>query len=242
MLSSHVPAPEIVEKLGLIFKEHLPEGNPEGLPLFLLVHGRTGDANVMWFFSRAFAKHRAVTLAPQGFQNDQLGGFSWWLIPNDDPKAAARLLVQKPEILLAHERLEKFIAEAIAHYRVNPKKIIGIGFSQGGALLSSLSLRRPELFAGVALLASFVPKTMFTDEELISPAVKAGKEKLPPYLFANGTQDQIVTIDKAHASAEGLRSLGASVEFFEDDVGHKIGTSGLRGLGEWCSRIVGELP
>ena len=219
MLSASESLPD--QDFGLFFKQFVPSGWTSGSPMVLLTHGRTGTSDVMWFFTRAFHQLQPLVLAPQGALPDELGGFSWWPVNTSDPQASARTHVAGDNIWEAQDKIIHFIERARSYFGFS--SVIALGFSQGGALVSSLSLRAPELFSGVALLASFVPRIVFEEPRFVDSRVTDGSLKLPPYLFCHGTQDEIVTLERAQLSIDSLRSVGASVELVTDDVGHKVG-------------------
>lgn len=176
-------------------------------PLLFLVHGRAGNKDVMWTFSRSVPEDWGI-IAPQAPLNDPIGGFSWWLIDS---------LTRAEDIEHAAKTLRDFILQ---HSNPNhPRALIAAGFSQGAGLLSLLLQREPQLFKGVALLAGFVLK---------APSV-ASAERARIFV-GHGTLDKTVSIETALQGAERLRSQGFSVEFHQDPVGHKIGSATMRSL------------
>jgi len=51
------------------------------------------------------------------------------------------------------------------------------------------------------------------------------------FFFAvHGTKDEMVSIDRAHASVQILEQAGATVNYCEDNVGHKVSVTCLRAL------------
>jgi predicted esterase len=63
-------------------------------------------------------------------------------------------------------------------------------------------------------------------EELVAQQPLAGK----PFFVVHGTKDQMVTIERARSSVEILEQAGAQVTYCEDEVGHKVSVTCLRGL------------
>lgn len=220
---------------GLDFRLHLPQNyssSTEKFPLILLVHGRAGDARVMWLFGRALSGFSSIVISPQAPLVDPLGGYSWWLIDSDVGTASPdRRATTTEQLSPAIAALESFVHTCSAEFRVDARRIIGLGFSQGGALLSSLSLIRPELFSGVALLASFVPAV------ILDQVSRCGSTK---YFIAHGTEDEVVAYSYAERSRDALLDRGAAVEFYSDSVGHKVGSNALRGLKAWVTQCVRE--
>jgi phospholipase/carboxylesterase len=87
-------------------------------------------------------------------------------------------------ILSSQKRLRTFLDECLKRYPIDPKKVVVLGFSQGGVMAHSLALVNPERFAGLAVLSSWLPREMVAQLE-IGSAVQS-----LPTLVQHGTQDQ----------------------------------------------------
>lgn len=191
-------------------------------PLVLFVHGRAGNYNVMWTFRRCVPDNFNI-IAPEAFLPDPLGGFSWWLLDSTKSKDQIKL-----EIELAAHKLRQFIVEALKHHKLQPRAIIALGFSQGGAILSRLIFEQPQLLDGLGLLASFVIRPDSQDT-LISDR--------PNIFMAHGTQDTTISIEKARKDQRYLAQYFTQIEYYEDPVGHKVGSAAMRQLKEWLRRF-----
>ena len=75
----------------------------------------------------------------------------------------------------------------------------------------------------MGVLAGFVPAGL---EQLIQKKPLADKK----IFVAHGTQDQMISIDRARASMALLEEAGAQVIYCEDEVGHKLSVNCLRAL------------
>ena len=139
-------SPEAQAALNLFHRRELSQG--ADAPLVYMVHGRAGDAGVMWPFRRVLPS-QANIVAPQAFLQDRVGGYSWWDI---EAPAAQR----KGDVLRAADTLSTFIEKSRQYYELQPPYLIACGFSQGGILLSALLQRMPTFFRCIALLASEV--------------------------------------------------------------------------------------
>lgn len=199
---------------GLRFK-HLCSCGADA-PLFVLVHGRAGNFDVMWAFKRVMPEGVNL-LAPQAPLSDG-AGFSWWEIgkPKEEMRAAAQD---------AANGLGVFVESYVAANKLTPRAVVLVGFSQGGALISVLAQNGRMAINGVALLASFAIKI-------------AGSRVACPVFIAHGSSDEIITISQSESSRDYLKSCGAEVTFVVDDVGHKVGVSGMRALKEWTEALI----
>lgn len=186
-------------------------------PVLFLVHGRAGNLDVMWTFKRYLPEDCHVISMEAPLSDPEEGGYSWWLV--NQP-------ITREAIESAAMKLQNFMDEAIDSYGLKPKSVIAAGFSQGAACLSVLFQSEPARFVKVALLAGFVVK------QKTHPALDRTFER-PKIFIAHGTQDQVVTLEKAEEGRNYLCELGFEVLFVTDPVAHKVGTSGMKGLREF---------
>jgi phospholipase/carboxylesterase len=119
-------------------------------------------------------------------------------------------------------QLEEFIEAARARYAPQAQRIAAVGFSQGAGLLSVLLQRRPELFSRVGLLAGFVV-----------PQPQGRSLDGLPILICHGSNDEVVPLAKIEDGAELLRTKGGEVQVVVDEVGHKVGSAGMRAMREF---------
>src|SRR5512143_542114 len=200
---------------GLIYR--LRRGQPHS-PVLIMLHGLSGDENVMWIFDHALPRW-ATVIAPRALYTSELGGYSW-------ARSVVRDDLDGVDFQETIDRLSRFMNEVIPLYQVEPQRVILIGFSQGAALSYAYSLAHPEMLRGVIALAGFLPAN--------SPTPSMGA--LPRYLIIHGTHDEAVPIDWARAARSTLERHGASVEYHEHRVGHKISAQGMQEITHWVNR------
>lgn len=196
---------------------HRAESDPSA-PLVVLVHGRAGTAEVMWAFDRLIPSGCSV-VSFQAFLPDVLGGFSWWDMASPDPL--------EPAILRARDKLLFALERYIDLHNLHPRKMVALGFSQGSVLLSASVLTDALHLDGLGILAGFLYKGGDV------PAIRAR----PEVFIAHGSNDEVISVAKARKGGERLRALGLSVEYIEEEVGHKVGVQGTRALKEWLARV-----
>jgi phospholipase/carboxylesterase len=226
MTQQQLGTPEAIASTGLIHRVLL--AGPPDAPVALLVHGRAGTSEVMWAFRRSLPEGLNI-LAPQAFLPDPVGGFSWWDVSDFRGAESARVTTREA-IALARERLVSFLDAALSFYGLKPRTILALGFSQGAGLLSTVIQHEPERFVGVGLLAGFVIK---------EKTEKVGQGTPVPSIFiGHGELDDVVPLATAKEGQSFLETQGFSTEFHSDPVGHKIGTSAMRGLKTWAGRVL----
>ena len=187
-------------------------------PLALFVHGRAGHGRVMDIFAHSIPHHWGI-LSFQAPVPDPLGGFSWWLV--DDQQSP---LVDN--VLKAATLFEQSLHHAHEECGIRPKGVVGVGFSQGAGLLSYVIQTRIGLLQAYASLAGFV-----------IPIEAPNLPQSFPCFFAHGENDAILPIAKAREGAVLLEKAGANIEFHADAVGHKVGPVGMRMFRSWLQRL-----
>jgi len=209
-----VASAELVAATGLAHKTRI--GPAPDAPLIILVHGRAGNYDVMWTFRRAIGDAWNA-IAPQAPVVDPIGGNSWWEV-----KEGSR---GEPDAMqAAATQLTAFMVRAISTYRLTPRTVLALGFSQGAGIISIVLQRPAQPFTAVGLLAGFVIKNANAKTN------SAGKLNPCPIQMCHGERDEVVPYDLAVKGAEHLRTLGFSVTIASDPVGHKIGPAGVRAL------------
>lgn len=191
--------------------------------LLVLLHGWTGDENSMWIFARAFPPDYWI-VAPRAPHPAEPSGFSWRPSRQDDFFGRPSLTTLQPAI----EALIKLVDEYALAVKLDAERFDIAGFSQGAAAVNLVGMLYPRRIRKMAALAGFVPSGL---EEIIANKPLTGKN----IFVAHGAKDKIIPIERARDSMKLLEQAGAQISYCEDNVGHKLGANGLRGLGEYFS-------
>ena len=187
-------------------------------PLVVFVHGRGGHLEVMRPFQRVVPAGCSVLYIQAPIPDTDIGGFSWWLAGEGT----------KPRYESGRELISEIIS-ILEQAEADPERILGIGFSQGGAVLSLAIQDEPGFFSSIAMLASFALESRVN-------RIDESSARATKVLMINGDADQIVPLTRAQSGLERLTSLNFSAELFiEPGVGHKIGSRGLKELGHFVS-------
>jgi len=194
---------------------HLPD-SPGPHPLLLLLHGWTGDENVMWVFAHHYGE-QAFIIAPRAPYETPRGGFSWqptlkktWPLM-DDLFPAVAALDALLDTLAAQSRF------AVGRYQ----DVDVMGFSQGGAVAAVFTATARHRVRALALLAGFVPDDLHPLD---------GRLGQVPVFVVHGRQDTMVPVTRARQGVARLKAHGARVTYWEDDSGHKLSAAGSRAL------------
>ena len=205
---------------------------PEGAgphPAILTLHGRGANAFDLLSLAPHLCGGKFLMICPQGPLETPIGpdavGYAWYPMSMGGlPDVAA--------ILSSQKRLLAFLDECVKRYPIDAKKLVVLGFSQGGLMAHSVALAHPERFAALAVLSSWLPKELV--QEL---SVGEGVRSLPT-LVQHGTQDPMIEVDRARDSVERLRDLKAPLTYREYDMGHEIRPRSLSNLSAWLEEKV----
>jgi phospholipase/carboxylesterase len=190
--------------------------------LLLLIHGLTGDENVMWVFARNLPAHYWM-VAPRAPYAAEPGGYSW-----RPPQFESLDGPSLEQLKQGAEALIHLVDAYIASAGIEASTFDVMGFSQGAAMSNVLAFLYPHRIRKTGILAGFVPSGL---EELVSQRPLEGKS----FFVAHGSKDEMVNVDRARASIALLEQAGAAVTYCEDDVAHKVSATCLRALKEFFS-------
>lgn len=199
-----------------MLKYNFVKQGAENSPLVILVHGRAGNISVMSIFKNTIPKNWNLLFLEAPYVDPEEGGFSWWI---------KGLQNRKQQILDSVSLIKKVIDHVKETNSLNPKNIIGIGFSQGGAILSRVVYSNPKLLSKLALLSSFA----LSNNSDLDSVKECNLENLEVYV-AHGIKDDVVTFDYNQQSILHLKKLGAKIKVVTDETGHKLGRNGMKAL------------
>ena len=198
-------------------------------PTVLTLHGRGANAFDLLGLAPYLCSGKFLMICPQGPLETPIGpeavGYAWYPMSHGGvPHVEAMLSQQK--------KLQAFLDACLKSYPIDPKKLVVLGFSQGGVMAYSLALANPERFAALAVLSSWLPK------ELLARLNVTGAVQSLPTLVQHGTQDPMIEVARARSSVETLRQLRVPLTFREYPMGHEIGARSLADLSTWLEEKV----
>jgi phospholipase/carboxylesterase len=214
--------------VNLIHTIHEPSGaGPH--PTMLTLHGRGANAFDLLGLAPYICNGKFLMICPQGPLETPIGpgavGYAWYPMSMGGPPDVGA-------ILSSREKLQDFLDACLNRYPIDSKKLVVLGFSQGGVMAYSLALSNPERFAALAVLSSWLPT------ELISVLSIGEPVQSLPTLVQHGSQDQLIEVQRARDSVEKLRALRVPLTYREYDMGHEITPRGLADLSAWLGEKV----
>lgn len=207
--------PETLHIDDWVLKAHIPP-TPGLHPVYLLIHGWTGDENSMWVFGSQLSPEAMIFTprAPHLSNHPKFAGYSWSTQKSGDWSSMEDLY---PSIIA----LKNLLDQLQDKFNGDFSKINIAGFSQGAALTYGFALNFPERVSRIAALAGFTPDNF-------EYRIKGQPLNEIPTLIAHGTQDDTVPIAKAKEANKLLSMAGARVTYCESNVGHKLGANCFR--------------
>jgi|SRR5262245_317034 len=212
----------------LVHTIYEPDG-PGPFPTLLTLHGRGANAFDLLGLAPHICQGKFLVICPQGPLETPIAadtvGYAWYPMSLGGPPDVAA-------ILASQKRLQIFLDDCLKHYPIDPKKLVVLGFSQGGVMAHSLALANPDRFAALVVLSSWLPRELVAQLE-IGIAVQT-----LPTLVQHGTQDPMIEVGRARDSVEKLRELRVPLTYREYDMGHEIKPRSLLDLSAWLEEHV----
>lgn len=193
-------------------------GTDPAAPPLLLLHGTGGSEHDLLRFGRGISPGSAL-LSPRGDVSE--GGAARFFA------RLAEGVFDPQEVIRRTQALGDFILAATAHYRVDPRRLIAIGFSNGANIAATLLLLRPDTLGGGILF-----RPMVVLDQAAAPASLAGKR----VLLCNGTTDPLVPADHPARLAGLLRAGGADVKLELLPASHALTPQDVAAAQSWLRR------
>jgi phospholipase/carboxylesterase len=214
--------------VNLIHTIYQPPG--EGpFPTILTLHGRGANAFDLLGLAPYLCGGKFLMICPQAPLETPIGpeavGYAWYSMSMGGPPDTAGMLSSQ-------KTLQNFLDQCLKQYSIDAKKLVLLGFSQGGVIAYSLALANPERFAALTVLSSWLPK------ELVAKLDVSGAVQSLPALVQHGIQDSTIEVDRARDSAARLKELKLPLTFKEYEMGHEIRPRSLFDLSAWLEEKV----
>lgn len=207
--------------MNLLHAIHEPAGEGPH-PTIVALHGWGANAMDLLGLAPYLAGGRFLVLCPQGPVEVPTGGppgYGWFPLTAGGPIDAAAFA-------RGVDALRTFLDAALKRYPVDARKLVVLGFSQGGVMAYSLALGEPQRFAGLVALSSWLP------EALAAQIPPADRSSLPT-LVHHGSTDPMIPVERARESVEVLRRMGVPLAYREFAMAHEINGESLTDLVRW---------
>jgi len=212
--------------MDLLYTAHVPAGRGP-FPTILALHGWGATAHDLIGLAPQIQQGEVVFLCPQGpVVLEPAPGqraYGWFPLTGAGE-------VDLAAIVGARGVLEAFLEDALERYPIDPQRLVALGFSQGGVMAYDLALGRPERFAALVALSSWLP------DAVLEGLPESDARDALPTLLIHGSQDPMISIENAQAARARLGELGIKAAWGEYEMGHEINPQALRDLLGWLAQ------
>jgi phospholipase/carboxylesterase len=191
-------------------------------PLLLLLHGVGSNEEDLFELSQYLdprffivSARAPITLMP--------GAYAWFHIqfaPDD-------LRIDVREVEHSRSILQRFIAELIVSYHIDPDRIYLMGFSQGAIMSLVLALTQPAKLAGVVSMSG----RLSSEQSALMVPSEALQDF--PIFMAHGTDDAVIPIRDGRAARDELSKLPIDLTYREYPMGHQVSIESLNDIAAW---------
>ncbi|MCA1613914.1 MAG: alpha/beta fold hydrolase [Acidobacteria bacterium] len=202
-----------------------PSEESEGAPpLLLLLHGiGSNEADLYglapYLDGRFFivSARAPVVLGP--------GAYGWFNIEFTPAGLVADAAQAHRSLRLA----AGFVDELTDAYRLDPRRVYLLGFSQGAMMALGMAMARPSKISGVVAMSGRLPAREFQPAD--APDALAGL----PVLVTHGLYDQMLPVSNGRAIRDRLAELGAALTYREYPMAHEVSAESLRDVARWLT-------
>lgn len=129
----------------------------------------------------------------------------------------------------------KSIASLIQHQitqGIPSRRIVMIGFSQGGAVAYHSALHYPKRLGGLIALSTYLG----ISRSLESTVHNANRDL--PIFIGHGDADDVVTTNVGEHTFQRLNALGYEIEWHTYPIAHEVCLEEIHDIGEWLTGIL----
>src|SRR3984893_8214418 len=184
----------------------------------LLLHGTSGNERDLIALGRELDPNAAL-LSPRGK-----------VLENGMPRFFRRLaegVFDLEDLQKRTQELADFVVPAADFYKIDIRKIVAVGYSNGANIAAGMLLLRPEVLSAAILFRAMVPLVPETTPDLSATRV----------LISEGDHDPIVSAAEAGRLAGLLRSAGADVTIRFFPSGHEVTAEDVDLALEWLKNL-----
>lgn len=182
--------------------------------VFLALHGTGGDENDLLSLCRAI-RETAGYLGVRGKENEH-GHHRYF-------KRLAPNVFDAENILFRTNELAGFIENAKQKYKITPRRLVALGYSNGANMAALLLLHKPTLLDNAILFRPLLAQKPAQEPDLRNQRV----------LVIGGSYDQLITPDRTHELVTYLESARATVQTQWLESGHGLTNDDISIAREW---------
>src|SRR5262245_58735968 len=219
--------PVILQEMPLRYVMSVPSGQPDGvpLPLVIVLHGRGADANDLADLAPMIdgpGGYRFVFAnAPKPFE--PYPGMTFGLTWFDGWPPTRESIAESRHLLLA------FLDEIEARYPPKNGKLVLAGFSQGGLMALDAGFRTAWPLSGIVVMSGGLFEEDLGDLD--------GRRD-QPVLIVHGTLDDMIPVVGARRARRVLEDHGVQPEYHELPMGHHVTQESMAVVADFIHRYM----
>ncbi|WP_050034103.1 alpha/beta hydrolase [Halorubrum halophilum] len=200
----------------------------------VLVHGRGGTAEGLLRIADEFSRPGATLLAPNAVRSN------WFPAGHDAPIAA-----NEPALTSAADCVAATL-DAAGDIGIGPKRVVLVGVSQGGAVVSEFLRRRPGRYGGAFVVSAALPGEDLAERSVIDEDGAVNETGLgdlagTPVALDSSEDDPYVPVERVRATADVFRRGGASVDLrIDEGDGHGLSDATMARIGERIAELLAD--
>jgi phospholipase/carboxylesterase len=212
-----------ISSLSLFHLVHSPQNSNSKHPAIVCLHGRGSNEEDLLGLA-PYLDDRLLWISPRA-PLDLMGGYEWYRL-----EGIGQPIQSTFDAAVA--TLDRFIAEVMQTYPVDPDKFFLLGFSQGSMMSYSFALTWPNRVTGVIVQSGYIP---------LSSGLKVDKAELKgkPFLITHGIQDPLIPVQWGREAHTYLQSVEADSVYHEFPMGHTVSEESLSVIDEWLRERIG---
>ncbi|WP_123623957.1 alpha/beta hydrolase [Halorubrum sp. CSM-61] len=193
----------------------------------VLVHGRGGTAEGLLRLADEFYRPGAALFAPQAVRSN------WFPAGHDAPIAA-----NEPALTSAVDCVAATL-DAAGEIGIPTERVVLVGVSQGGAVVSEFLRRRPRRYGGAFVVSAALPGERPGERSVDSGGESEGLSGTPVALDSS-EGDPYVPVKRVRATAAAFRRGGAAVDLRIDaGDGHGLSDATMARIGDRIATLLG---
>jgi phospholipase/carboxylesterase len=175
---------------------------------------------------------RLFIVSARGPLTRQPGSYAWFSVQF----MPTGFLIDESEAERSRQLLLRFTDEVVEEYKLDPKRVFLMGFSQGCIIGLYTALTEPERYRGVVGMSGrLLPQAART---LAAPERLRGF----PLLVLHGTEDTTIGIEYGRSIRDQLSKLPVDLDYREYPMGHWVTPQSLSDVKAWLTSHLDETP
>ncbi|WP_080509881.1 alpha/beta hydrolase [Halorubrum saccharovorum] len=199
----------------------------------MIVHGRGGTAEGLLRIADEFSGGRDAARPERGPLE---------LVPGRSRRADR---ANEPALTSAADCVAATL-DAAGDIGIGPKRVVLVGVSQGGAVVSEFLRRRPGRYGGAFVVSAALPGEDLAERSVIDEDGAVNETGLgdlagTPVALDSSEDDPYVPVERVRATADVFRRGGASVDLrIDEGDGHGLSDATMARIGERIAELLAD--